>query len=177
MTDSAPPRRLRLHGEAAEDSREMAEFGLALGMYLSTRRWDHFVTLTVDRGAPADRLLRLYQDTFIRRLAFAARRRIDHFYAIEHDRLSGRFAHLHALLHGTAALDVSDMRGLWPYGFTDLSPYDRRQRGAHYVVKGLLIDPDAYNFSRRLPPALVPWEGRVEHEFHAAVADMRGVQQ
>jgi hypothetical protein len=171
-----PPRRPRRLGDAGRDAVETAVFALALGMFISTREWHHFVTLTVDRGAAPDRLVKLYHSYFIRRLAFAARQRINHFYAVELDRRTGKFAHVHALLHGTAGLTVRDMRRLWPFGFTDLSRYDQRQRGAHYVVKGLLIDPDTYNFSKHLPPAIMPWAGRVEEDFEASVAAMRAAQ-
>ncbi len=156
---------------------EMAVYALAVGMFISTREWHHFVTLTVDRGAEPDRLIRLYHDYFIRRLAFAARQRINHFYAVERDRGTGKFAHVHALLHGTAGLDVREMRRLWPFGFTDLSRYDQQKRGAHYVAKDLLVDPDTYNFSKRLPPEIVPWAGEVEDEFKALVAKMRATKR
>lgn len=149
------------------------EFAVANGLYISTLEWHHFVTLTVDTGATSHWLLGEYHDRFIRRLAFHARRRINHFVAIERDDLTGRFAHLHALLHGTAGMTVQEIRHYWPCGYTNVAPYDRRQHAAHYVVKDLLLDPDSYHWSRIRPPQLVEWSGPIEDEFRASVAALR----
>lgn len=171
-----PRRRPRLHRDVAPASVKAVVHALALRLFVSTRAWHHFVTITVDRGAEPDQLTRLSYDSVLRRLAFAARQRITHCYAVARDRITGWFAHGHALLHGTAAPNVRDMRRLWPFSFTDLSRHDDRQRFAHYVVKDLLIAPATYNFSKRLPPAIRPWTGDVGQQFKAVVAVMTAAQ-
>jgi hypothetical protein len=168
------PARLRFRATAADVAD--LEYGLILGAYISTLEWHHFVTLTVDHGAAGDWLRREFENRFIRRLAFAARRRIDHFVAVERDEPTGRFAHLHALLHGTRHLGLDGIRSLWPHGFTDVAPYDRRRDAAHYVVKGLIFDADCYGWSRCRPPQVVAWDGRVERDVATALAAWRGAR-
>lgn len=144
-----------------------------MGLYLSTLDWHHFATLTTDRGTVSDWLVREYHNRFIRRVAFDAKQRIRHFFAVEHDSQTGRFAHLHALLHGTSGLTVELIRRRWPHGFTDVAPYDRRRHAAHYVVKEILFDPDSYGWSKPLPPPLVNWSGEVEGDFRRTVAEWK----
>jgi hypothetical protein len=166
---SAPRPRLRFRAASPPSPGEI-EFAFAKGLYVGSKTWHHFVTLTADGGASSDWLQREYKQGFIRRLEFDAKGRIDYFVAIEHDESTGQFAHLHALLHGTAGLTVETIRSRWGHGFTDVAPYDRRQHAAHYVVKNLLLDPDAYQWSRLAPPPLVQW---TDEEFRAAVAELR----
>lgn len=153
------------------------EYGLVLGTYVGTLEWHHFVTLTMDRGAPSDWLRREFENRFIRRLAFEARRRIDYFVAVEWDTLTEQFAHLHALVHGTVNLSVKRIRSRWPHGFTDVAPYDPRRHAAHYVVKGLIFDADCYDWSRCRPPHVVPWEGHVARSVEMALAAWSAAQR
>lgn len=162
--------RLRTSGESFQE----VEFALALGSYLRTLEWHHFVTVTTERPATSTWLCREYHNRFVRRLAFAAKRPLAHFFAIEHDGVTGQFAHLHALIEGTTSLSVDAIKRLWPYGFTHVAPYDQRRHAAHYVVKDLLIgDPDDYGWSRQRPPQRTPWGGTVEREFRDDVKALR----
>lgn len=150
------------------------EFALALATFIGTRDWHHFVTLTTDTGWVSDRLRREFNNRFVRRLAYRVRHRIDYFFATEPNARGGRFVHLHSLLYGTFGLHVDEIKAMWPHGFTDATPYVRGRGAADYLVKTVGLDPDSYDWSKRLPPEIVPWHGRVEEQFRAAVAAARG---
>ena len=120
-------------------------------MYLQTFKWHHFVTLTVERSVPVDRLKRMFESDFVRRLSRAAQTRIPFFFAIERGYGSSPLAHLHGLIAGTRELRVDIVRDAWRHGHKCVRIYDPSRGAAIYTAKGLLIDPDGYEFSARLP--------------------------
>jgi hypothetical protein len=114
--------------------------------------WSHFATLTSAEPMSEQRLVRQFNNRFVRQAARLARGGVQFFYAIEHDRATGQFPHLHALLHGTSHLTTSELRAQWPFGLTHIAPYDRALAAAVYVTKGILVDPDGYDVSSTWPP-------------------------
>ena len=135
--------------------------------------WSHFATLTTAEPMSEQRLVRQFNNRFVRQLARLAQGGIQYFYAIEHDRATGQFPHLHALLHGTASLTTSEVRAQWPFGQTDATPYDRALAAAAYVSKGILIDPDNYDVSPSWPPRRDRYDRRADERLLDAIEARR----
>lgn len=126
--------------------------GEALGRYLQTWHWHHFLTLTTAWRTSETELRTLFQAGMIRRLARVAQRPIAYFFAIERAGNADPRPHIHALIAGTDLLTVDRIRLSWRHGYGSVRRYDPRRDAALYSTKDLLLDPDSYDFSRR-PPA------------------------
>lgn len=155
-----PPTLKRRHGErtflqssggSATDPARVAE---AWVTYLKSFRWAHVATLTSESARSRPELVRLFKDGFVRQLAYQAQRGIAWFYAVEYDAATRCVPHIHALLGHTEMLTVKQIERSWPGGHTRIVRYDPTQEGAAYVTKDLLLDPDGYDWSKRLPSRL-----------------------
>jgi len=121
------------------------------GAWLNKYKWDHFVTLTTEHSMSEHRLLRKFQDQFVRRLDKVAQRPISWFYVVEYS--ANREPHLHVLLWANGKLSRRQLETAWKLGYTEVRAYDRSLGGTYYVTKTVTTShPDNYNFSRRLPP-------------------------
>lgn len=123
----------------------------AMGRYLETLQWTHFVTLTA-RGRVSDAALRAkFEHEFIRDLTRAAQRAVSYFFAVEYAGGPDVSPHVHGLLAETERLTVDRIGAAWRHGLTCVRVYDRTKGAALYSAKGLLLDEDSYDFSRRPP--------------------------
>jgi hypothetical protein len=76
---------------------------------------------------------------------------VPYFYAIEHT--TEGFAHLHALVAGTAGEATRTLAARWDAGFTRIVRYDPQRGAAHYVSKRLMTAcGDEYGVSKMMPP-------------------------
>lgn len=114
--------------------------------------WSHFATLTARSPMSDAALVRSFENKFIRQLNRLSGRQVDYFFAIERSADPSFGGHIHALLHGTKELTTRAIRDQWMLGNTSVSVYDRERDAALYVSKGILLDPDNYDVSRRWPP-------------------------
>ena len=123
------------------------------GAWLNKYKWDHFVTLTTEHSMSEQRLLRKFQDQFVRQLDRMAQRPISWFRAVEYS-ANGQ-PHLHVLVWANGELSDRQLKRAWPLGITDVDAYDPSLGGAYYVTKTVTTwHPDNYDFSNRLPPKL-----------------------
>jgi len=145
---------LRLAGQAADrgaNHRWRAQVHYAWGAYLHQLRWDHLATLTFRYLVSKEAAIRELHQQWLRGLAFAARRPIPCFCALER---AGGGLHWHVLTAGTAGLCVDEIQHAWRAGISKIEVYDAAQGGAWYVTKGLLARCEWYDVSRRRPPLL-----------------------
>ena len=136
-------------GDASLD--DPAEIAREMGAHLEAFAWTHFVTLTSEGGVSEDVVERRFKDVFIRRIAYDARHTIPYFFALEGTARPGNAPHVHALIGGTSSLTIREVRRAWPFGVTDVRSYDPARGAATYIAKGLLLNPDNYNVSRKMP--------------------------
>jgi len=120
------------------------------GSWLNEYQWDYFVTLTTEHSMSEQRLLRRFQDQFVRQVARVAQRAISWFCVVEYS--ANRQPHLHVLLWANGELSRRELETAWKLGYTEVEAYDPSLGGTHYVTKTVTRHPDNYNFSRRLPP-------------------------
>lgn len=122
----------------------------AWAAHLSAFAWSHVVHLTTKKSVTPLRLIRMFQDRFIRRIAFRARQRVPYFYAVE-TQVTGH-PHLHALIAGSSSLKTRELERLWNAGFTRIAEYDPSRAASFYVSKSLVSScGDDYGVSSRLP--------------------------
>jgi hypothetical protein len=124
----------------------------AWGDDLAGYEWHHFVSLTTRAPVPVPRLLREFEQRWVRKLARAAQRPLAWFLAIEGT--AAGWPHLHALIYGTRGLAVRQLERAWPLGNTRVYVYDPARGAAWYVVKHLARDPDGVEMSTRWPRPL-----------------------
>ena len=73
--------------------------------------------------------------------------------------------HLHALVWGTAGLDIDYLRRSWEHGITKVERYDPLRGAAGYFSKTMGLERDAYDCSLRRPPARLKSLRDLPHDF------------
>ena len=106
----------------------------AIGSYLGSYRWDHFVTLSTQGGVSNARLDCEFRQ-YVRQLARSTQGPIAWVYFMECE-AGGHGLHLHALLAGTGALTTKRIEKRW-LGNTRVSVYDPTRGARWYVPKGI----------------------------------------
>ena len=132
---------IRLHISVFEDRKEAERLMLAFearrecGRWLgSDFVWHHFTTLTFAHEVTPEVARREFL-AWVRSLARRGQRAVGWFYVIERGG-AGRL-HLHALLVGTAHLDVAELEQTWRPGRAAVSVYDPQQAGSYYISKAI----------------------------------------
>lgn len=123
----------------------------AVGVWLRDYEWNHWVTLTVARRWPPDRLGKAFVEEFVRYATKVSQGPVAYSFVIEGGAV-GDQAHLHCLLHGTASIPVARLETAWRHGRASAEVYDRQRGAAYYMAKeigGRVLD---YDCSHRMPP-------------------------
>ncbi len=123
----------------------------AMGEFLSAYEWSHFVTLTTRTPRSQERILRVFEQRFVRPLARVTQTKIPYFYVVESVLPAGGFPHIHALLGSTEPLPNRLIEKTWTEGFSRVTKYDPRKGAAWYLTKSIESIPDSYGLSRRFP--------------------------
>lgn len=117
-------------------SGDAASVRRASGYWLSTIRWDHFVSATCRDELSTDAIAREYCNGFVRRAARCTQGRIAWFAIVEKGK--GGRRHLHALTWGTASVPVDKLRDAWKKGTCQVDVYSHGLGAAHYVTKDIV---------------------------------------
>jgi hypothetical protein len=138
-------------GWAGREGRTRKALRAEWGAFLD-RRWDHFVTLTSRRDATGVEFERWLRQQFIRALAQHAQQSVSFFAVVEGNPWL-QHVHLHALLAGTAQLEVDAIEAKWIHGDAKALRYDPGRGARYYVTKQLVSEESAHwLMSGRLPP-------------------------
>jgi hypothetical protein len=126
----------------------------AFGDHVASYDWNHWMT-----GTPASptyspgALERHFKRKFVRRVEQRTERRVEWVSVVE--RSPGGVFHVHAVIAGTATLDVDHVRDCWTLGRVDVERYDPTRGAAWYLSKqyGEVSEHwERFDLSRYMPP-------------------------
>lgn len=117
----------------------------ALGGWLDSLPWDHFITLTFHYPPAADQAQRRIH-RWLRWTEQRLLRSIDWFYVLEISQHG--FLHIHALTAGTQGSGVI-LGATWQHGRSDVQAYQAHLGAAHYLAKQLGRPSFEYDFMIR----------------------------